>query len=86
MSFKTVKMKTNTAARYDRTIVICFTQYIFSVMEPGVSSNCTRNIPRPSTPKEVVNRKEDSVGQTRRQIRKFTHAQIEILAKFYSIT
>ena len=55
-------------------------------MEPGVSSNCTRNIPRPSTPKEGVNRKEDTVGQTRQQIRKFTHAQIEILAKFYSIT
>ena len=54
-------------------------------MDPGVSSNCTRNIPRPSTPKEGVNRKEDTVGQTRRQIRKFTHAQIEILAKFYSI-
>ena len=57
-------------------------------MECRISSNCTRNIHRPSTTKKEVNRKENTVGKIakRRQIRKSTHAQIPILARFYSIT
>ena len=46
-----------------------------------ISSNCIRNINRPSTLEEVVNRKENIVGWIvkRRQIRKFTHALGEVL-------
>ena len=61
-------------------------------MESWVSSNCTRNIYRPSTPEKEVNRKENTLGKKlptgdrSRHIRKFRHAQIQILAKFYSIT
>ena len=57
-------------------------------MESTVSSNYTRNIHRPSTPEKEVNRKENTVDKITkgRQIRKSTHAQMPILAKFYSIT
>ena len=53
-------------------------------MESRVSSNSTRNIYRPSTPEKEVNRKENTMGKIARrwQIRKFTHSQIYILAKF----
>ena len=56
-------------------------------MESRVSSNCTRNIHRPSTVEKEVNRNENTVGKIakRRQLRKFTHAQIQMLANFYSI-
>ena len=39
-------------------------------MESWVSSNCTRNIFRPSTPEKEVNREENTVGKitNRRQI------------------
>ena len=39
-------------------------------MESWVSSNCTRNIYRPSTPEKEVNREENTVGKitNRRQI------------------
>ena len=42
----------------------------FHVMESRASSNCTRNIYRPSTAEKEVNRKENTVGKTatRRQI------------------
>ena len=57
-------------------------------MESRVASNCTPNIHRPSSPEKEVNRKVNTVGKItkRRQIRKFNHAQIQILAKCYSIT
>ena len=57
-------------------------------MKSRVSSNCTRSIHRPSTPEKEVNWKGDTVGKIayRRKIRKSTHAQVSILAKFYSIT
>ena len=59
-------------------------------MESRVSSNCTRNINRLSTPEKEVNRKENTVGKisqiSGRQIRKSALAQIPIVAKFYSIT
>ena len=47
-------------------------------MESRVSSNCTRNISEPFTPEYEVNRKENTVEKIakRRQIRKFTNAQI----------
>ena len=47
-------------------------------MESRASINYTRYIHRPSTPDKEVNRKENSVGKiaNRRQIRKFTQAQI----------
>ena len=81
-------------ARYDRMVVNwkdvlnILKQYSFCVMESRVSSNCTCNIHRPSTPEKEVNRKENTVGKIakRRQIRKFTHAHILILTKFYYIT
>ena len=50
--------KTNKTARYDRTIVLWkgeLTQYSLYVMESRVSSNCPRNIQRPSLSE---NRKE----------------------------
>ena len=68
------------------------TQFSFYVMESRVSRNCTRNIPRPSTPGKEVNWNENTVGtiakrrQLPRRIRKFTLTQIFILVKFYSIT
>ena len=60
-------------------------------MESWVSSNCTRNIYRPSSLKKKSTEKKTPweklpTGDRSRQIRKFTHAQIQILAKFYSIT
>ena len=57
-------------------------------MESRVSSNCMRNIHRPSTPEKEVNRKENTLWKIakKRQTLKFTHAQTKILAKFYSIT
>ena len=60
-------------------------------MESRVSSNRSGNIHRPSTPEKEVNqkKKKNTVGKKiakRRQIRKSTHAQTPILAKFYSIT
>ena len=63
----------------------------FYVMESWVSSNCTSNIYRPSTPEKEVNRKEDTVGKIakRRQIvtdSKVYASWIQILARFYSIT
>ena len=52
--------KTNMAARYDRTILKRYvknslTQRSFYVTKSWVSSNCTRNIHRPSTPEKEVN-------------------------------
>ena len=63
----------------------------FYVMDSRVSSNCTRNIYRRSTPEEEVNRKEDTLGKIakRRQIATNSNvyaSQIQILARFYSIT
>lgn len=54
------------------------TKFSFYEMESRVSSNCTRNISEPFTPEYEVNRKENTVGKIakRRQIRKFTNAQI----------
>ena len=43
--------------RYNKNI---FTQYNFYVMESRVSSNCTRNIHRPSTSEREVNQKENA--------------------------
>ena len=56
-------------------------------MEARVSSNCTSNIHKPSTPEKEINPKKKTVRKIakRRQIRKSTHAQIPILAKIYSI-
>ena len=93
-SLKVSTCKTNMAARYDSTIERCvknsLTQYSFYVMESRVSSNCTRNVHRLSTPEKEVNRKENTVGKisqiSGRQIRKSALAQIPIVAKFYSIT
>ena len=70
---------------------VCYhikTQLSFYVMDSRLSSNCTRNIHRPSSPDREVNRKENTVEKItkRRQNRKFTHVNIKILAKFYSIT
>ena len=49
-------------------------------METKVSRNCTLNIHRSSTPGKEANQKENTAGKIakRRQIRKFTHAQIQI--------
>ena len=63
----------------------------FYVMESRVSSNCNRNIYRHSTPEEEVNRKEDTLGKIAkgRQIATNSNvyaSQIQILARFYSIT
>ena len=46
-----------------RCVKNSLTQYSFYVMESGVSSNCTRNINRLSTPEKEVNRKENTVGK-----------------------
>ena len=43
-------------------------------MESGVSSNCTCDIHRPSTPKNEVNRKENTVE---RSLRKATDSKAE---------
>ena len=63
----------------------------FYVMESRVSSNCNRNIYRHFTPEEEVNRKEDTLGKIAkgRQIATDSNvyaSQIQILARFYSIT
>ena len=63
----------------------------FYVMESRVSSNCNRNIYGHSTPEEEVNRKEDTLGKIAkgRQIATNSNvyaSQIQILARFYSIT
>ena len=62
-ALKVSTRKTNMAARYiarllpKRCVKNGLTQYIFSTIESGVSSNCTCNIHKPSTPKKEVNRK-----------------------------
>ena len=57
-------------------------------MESMCSSNYTCNIHRPSTREKEVGQTLNTMGKIakRRQLRKCTHAQIQILANFYSIT
>ena len=47
----------------ERCVKNSLTQYSFYVMESRVSSDCTHNIHRPSTPEKEVNRKENTVGK-----------------------
>ena len=47
---------------------MCYKQFkSFYLMESWVSSNCTRNIYRPSTPEKEVNRNENTLGKTVKQ-------------------
>ena len=64
------------------------TCYSFYLIESRISSNCTRNIHKPSRLKKRSTEKKNTVRKTakRRQIRKSTLAEISILANFYSIT
>ena len=64
------------------------TQYSFYVMESRVSSDCTCSNHRPSTPEKEVYWKDNTVEKIagRRKIGKSTHAQVPILARFFSIT
>ena len=70
-----------------RRVKNSLTQYSFNVLESQVSSNCTRNTHRPSTPEKEVNRKENTVGKiAKRRLIATDSNQMQILAKFYSIT
>ena len=78
-------------SNYDQCSKVCLnllTQYSFYVMESMCSSNYTCNIHRPSTREKEVSQTVNTMGKIakRRQLRKCTHAQIQILANFYSIT
>ena len=78
-------------SNHDQCSKVCLnslTQYSFYVMESMCSSNYTCNIHRPSTREKEVSQTVNTMGKIakRRQLRKCTHAQIQILANFYSIT
>ena len=76
-SFKSVNMQNKHGgsirshdSHLKRYVKNSLTQPSFYVMESRVSSNCTRNIHRPSTPEKEVNLKENTAGKIvkRRQI------------------
>ena len=75
-SFKSVNMQNKHGgsirshdSHLKRYVKNSLTQPSFYVMESRVSSNCTRNIHRPSAPEKEVNWKENTAGKIAKMLR-----------------